>query len=390
MATASSVTADLTTCSICLEVFTNPKSLPCLHAFCLKCLEGCFTDKCPGDDVNCPLCRKEFKIPAGGLNSLQHHFFVQRLLDARDVSREVTCEVCLEENAGDADNIPTATMYCVDCDQKLCEQCSRPHRRMKGEAHQVKSLGAEMEQELIQLRRSNCDKHKDKRLELYCYECKENICVLCFAVNHRQHETAEMQEVAKTFARQFDSFDQQILSQVDNIRKISKENEKKRNEFLRHADAVTSEIKLTGKEVHKIVDNGLVTHLDEVEMAKSEDAEKAEALEERCKLALVERESFHTYLREIVDKGRPSDIIRAASELEKRAKELLDGDVSGVQYRPPYLSFTAADVSQLKRPDLIGRMTHQPGIAYQLHLSRTLRSVYGMSRPSVVCNVVAP
>ena len=182
--------------------------------------------------------------------------------------------------------------------------------------------------------------------------------------------------------------------------KYQKKNEKKRNEFLRHADAVTSEIKLTGKEVHEIVDNGLVTHLDEVEMAKSEDAEKAEAVEEKFKLALVERESFHTYLREIVDRGRPSDslglplstsdIIRAASELEKRAKELLDGDVSGVQYRPPYLSFTAADVSQLKRPDLIGRMTHQPGIAYQLHLSRTLRSVYGMSRPSVVCNVVAP
>ena len=172
--------------------------------------------------------------------------------------------------------------------------------------------------------------------------------------------------------------------------KYQKKNEKKRNEFLRHADAVTSEIKLTGKEVHKIVDNGLVTHLDEVEMAKSEDAEKAEAVKEKFKLALVERESFHTYLREIVDKGRPSDIIRAASELEKTAHELLDSDVTGVQYRPPYLSFTAADVSQLKRPDLIGRMTHQPGIAYQLHLSRTLRSVYGMSRPSVVCNVVAP
>ena len=38
-----------------------------------------------------------------------------------------------------------------------------------------------------------CDKHKDKQLELYCYECDENICVLCFAVKHTQHETAEIQ-----------------------------------------------------------------------------------------------------------------------------------------------------------------------------------------------------
>ena len=27
------------TCPICLEQFTNPKSFPCFHSFCLHCLE---------------------------------------------------------------------------------------------------------------------------------------------------------------------------------------------------------------------------------------------------------------------------------------------------------------------------------------------------------------
>ena len=30
---------DQLTCSICLEQYTNPKALPCLHSFCLKCIE---------------------------------------------------------------------------------------------------------------------------------------------------------------------------------------------------------------------------------------------------------------------------------------------------------------------------------------------------------------
>jgi len=105
MATAASVITDLTTCPICLEVFDNPKSLPCLHAFCLKCLERHFRDERPGYEVPCPLCKKEFEIPSDGLSGLQHHFFIQRLVDARkavsEESNGVRCEVCLEESGGD-------------------------------------------------------------------------------------------------------------------------------------------------------------------------------------------------------------------------------------------------------------------------------------------------
>ena len=70
MATASSVTTDLTTCPICLEQFDNPKALPCLHTFCLKCLQDYFKDQRSGDEVQCPMCRKEFQIPASGLDVL--------------------------------------------------------------------------------------------------------------------------------------------------------------------------------------------------------------------------------------------------------------------------------------------------------------------------------
>jgi len=86
MATAASITDDLTSCPICCEVFDVPKSLPCLHAFCLKCLQDYFVDKNSGDEVLCPMCRKAFQIPSDGLSGLQHHFIIQRLVDVQKAS----------------------------------------------------------------------------------------------------------------------------------------------------------------------------------------------------------------------------------------------------------------------------------------------------------------
>jgi len=361
MATAASVTTDLTTCPICLEVFANPKSLPCLHAFCLKCLQRHFKDKCLGDEVPCPLCRKEFEIPSDGLSGLQHHFFIQQLVDARkavsEESIEVSCEVCSEDNDEDSEKIPTATTFCVDCNQKLCERCSKPHRKWRGGAHQVRILGAELEEELVQLRGSNCDKHKDKQVELYCYDCNENICVLCFAVKHTQHQTAEIREAAKTFSFQINCDNEQIWSEVRNVQEKSKEKQKKRNEFLREVDKAKYVIKEAGNEVSRIVDNQVAVELSEVDMIKSEDEKKAETVEERYQLALVAMESFCAYSRELLDKGRPSDVTRSAVELHKRATELLNNDVTFVQYRPPHVTFTPADVTQVKRLNLIGKVT---------------------------------
>jgi len=107
------------------------------------------------------VCWKKFQIPLEGLDGLQDRFFIQQLVDVPKAFNErfdeVPCEVCSEESQEDLDKIQTAAMYCVDCDRKLCERCSRPHRKMKSNAHQ---LGAEVEQELIQLRRSSLDKDK--------------------------------------------------------------------------------------------------------------------------------------------------------------------------------------------------------------------------------------
>jgi len=77
---------DMTECSICTEVFTDPRGLPCYHTFCLKCLQTYCEDKRSGHRVPCPMCRKEFSIPGDGLLGLQKNFYIEKLLHVRKIS----------------------------------------------------------------------------------------------------------------------------------------------------------------------------------------------------------------------------------------------------------------------------------------------------------------
>ncbi|XP_041346811.1 tripartite motif-containing protein 5-like isoform X2 [Gigantopelta aegis] len=62
MATASS-TDDEISCSLCLEIFTDPRGLPCGHTFCLTCLQNHIDANTTDDTFMCPNCRDVVGIP---------------------------------------------------------------------------------------------------------------------------------------------------------------------------------------------------------------------------------------------------------------------------------------------------------------------------------------
>jgi len=75
--------SDITQCPICLDVFDRPTSLPCLHTLCLPCLQRTFVADYPGDDAACPVCRRQFRLPAAGLASLPRNFILDGLVQRR-------------------------------------------------------------------------------------------------------------------------------------------------------------------------------------------------------------------------------------------------------------------------------------------------------------------
>ena len=74
---------DITECCICLKTFTDPRMLPCIHTFCFQCLKDLAdkSNKKPGEEIRCPVCRKEFRIPRDGVHGIQKNFFMAAWYD---------------------------------------------------------------------------------------------------------------------------------------------------------------------------------------------------------------------------------------------------------------------------------------------------------------------
>jgi hypothetical protein len=154
-------------CPICRDVYTNPKALPCLHTFCLECIKACGQAKLDElseelslqDDyveplMPCPLCRQPFTIPRGGFAELPSNFLIkqlqeeQRSQNAGDpkhiYSNSYTCDLCTSVYDNE---YREAMMYCEDCDQKICESCSKRHSKQKfAEKHRLITIKEMIEQ----------------------------------------------------------------------------------------------------------------------------------------------------------------------------------------------------------------------------------------------------
>ncbi len=89
------------TCQICFDIFQQPKALPCLHSFCLECLNSFIhshqntTQNRRGHNQNvfqCPLCRRDVAIPAGGARGFPDNHILISLSDTLNIRQDEEME----------------------------------------------------------------------------------------------------------------------------------------------------------------------------------------------------------------------------------------------------------------------------------------------------------
>ena len=177
------------TCAVCHGFYQQAKLLPCNHYYCSTCIEK-MAARSRGGPFDCPECRKETSLPAGGVAGLQPAFFVERIKDlhgkmARAEGKvEALCEQCAGEKS---------VAFCRQCAEFICAGCVAIHKKIRVFAgHVVASLedlkkGGVKNIPLKEAPTRKCVEH-DKTLKLFCFDCERLICRDCTIIEHKEHK----------------------------------------------------------------------------------------------------------------------------------------------------------------------------------------------------------
>ena len=119
------------TCSICGDLFTDPKTIPCLHTFCKQCIEKCIeSNKKMESLICCPLCRAP--LPQDDVSSLPTNFTINRLVEIFGKQKEAVKSLSLKEiECSSCENGLPAVTWCTKCKDSLCENCHDAHQTMR-------------------------------------------------------------------------------------------------------------------------------------------------------------------------------------------------------------------------------------------------------------------
>ncbi|KAJ0051105.1 hypothetical protein NL108_013843 [Boleophthalmus pectinirostris] len=176
-------------CSICLEVFSEPVSTPCGHNFCRRCISQAWDTDGP---CTCPVCKEMFHSrPQLKVNTLLKELVSESNLQknkSRSMEKvfnfkEVQCDVCSEPKL-------KALKSCLVCLCSFCESHLQPHLTVSAlKRHQLMEPVENLEDRM-------CPTHQ-RPLELFCSTDEKIVCMMCFALDHKNHELLSLEEACE-------------------------------------------------------------------------------------------------------------------------------------------------------------------------------------------------
>ena len=338
-------------CSICLETYSKPKTISCLHTFCCQCLENHARASHRQGKFRCPECQAQIDLPKGNsFDSLPSSFFHNSLLSLLAVRRtgdgsNMTCSQCRKNNS--------QMYYCFDCGRFMCPDCNNAHEMLSAsfEGHKVtpvKEFKTEDYEALLK-RQPFCSEqfHEKEITRFFCFSCQACVCQICIVTDHRNHEIVLLDKAAHDEKPNIMSGAEMINQTVRELVEVIRQFEETASKLEKNIAAAKREASQTAGQMIEVIREREREAIISLETTRVTRLETINCAIQEAQSLLKQMKQAVEFAKNVAERSSSSDIMTNKETLKQRFEVLRKIKIPK-HGETSFVKFTAASVKVLK------------------------------------------
>ena len=314
------------TCPICLDDYTDPKTLLCLHSFCHRCLEGLPLDL-QGKKLflSCPTCRTPTELPEAGVVGFPIAFFINNLTEVHSLLKKVSgdqhvsCDNCKKSDAAG---------YCKQCTKFYCAECLGIHNKwVTFVDHTVISLDevARTAFQLLSIKPEvtmKCSSH-GKSLEIYCETCHDLICSDCTVRIHKGHEYDLVSDTYYKHRQTIESSLELVREQIVVITEAVTTLTQREKEITHQGETVKEEIHVIIKQIIDLLLHSERKLTEDVDLAVRHKLSMLSQQKRKAETTLGQLTDCFDFVEQGLKVGTPQQVLLALPQMIDRTNSVI-------------------------------------------------------------------
>ena len=243
---------------------------------------------------------------------------------------ETTCEMC---SGG------KATAFCRQCVNFICEDCVRPHQRMKVFATHIVSTLEQLKQGGVkELTFENppppkCEDHEELK-KIFCFDCNKLICRDCIVIEHAGHNYEFVKKAAPATRKKLTEHLSPLKNLLPDLSTAVNQVKGTKQKIQAQKELTERQVNAKFQELHDILDQCKVRVLRKSSVLADSKMEKLTVQEKGLDLSLGTAQSLIAFVERTLENASDEELItmqsqvvsRIDAEVVKRGKEAANLD----------------------------------------------------------------
>ncbi|XP_018532596.1 LOW QUALITY PROTEIN: tripartite motif-containing protein 16-like [Lates calcarifer] len=337
-------------CSICLDLLTDPVTVPCGHNYCMSCIQSHWNEEDRKKVYSCPQCRKTF-IPrpvlmkntmlAGLVEEMKRTRLQAAPADHCYAGPEdVACDACTGRKL-------KALKSCLVCLVSYCEQHLQPHLKSSAfENHKLVDPSKKLKQNI-------CSQHNEV-MKIFCRTDQKCICYLCSMNEHRHHKTVAAEEERTERQKELEASlqinQQRIQTREGEVKALQQEVEA----ISRSADKAVKDSEAIVTELIRVIQEKSSDLKQQIKNQQMHEVSRVKELQEKLEQEIAELRKEDAELKQLANTEDHTEFLLSYSPQTNLSEST---DASSIKIRPvTYFEDVSAALSEArdKVQDILG------------------------------------